>query len=286
MGGLGNQLFQIFATIAYTFKNKHEFIFPYSYELRANTTRYTYWETFLNGLKRYTTDNPEYNITNDTLNSWHTVHMMQHHYEEIPSFINTHNFRIHGYFQSYKYFENVKERIYDMIHLNDAVAEVREENRNLLEDGKYKISMHFRMGDYKHIQYCHNILPYDYYRNALSIATQDLPNMMKIKVLIFCEAEDNDSVMSMVNDMKNIWPSIEFVKVDDRMVDWKQMLLMSLCDSNIIANSSFSWWGAYMNNNTNKNKMVCYPSKWFGPTLQHNYIGDMFPPDWHKIEVN
>ena len=59
------------------------------------------------------------------------------------------------------------------------------------------------------------------------------------------------------------------------------MLLMSLCDHNIIANSSFSWWAAYFN--VNPEKIVCYSSQWFGPKC-NNSTRDLFPENWIKIE--
>jgi len=59
------------------------------------------------------------------------------------------------------------------------------------------------------------------------------------------------------------------------------MILMSCCNSNIIANSSFSWWGAFMNENNEK--IVCYPSTWFGKNFGNNSMNDLFPPSWQKI---
>ena len=76
--------------------------------------------------------------------------------------------------------------------------------------------------------------------------------------------------------------SISFVRVDDNIVDWKQLLLMSLCHHNIIANSSFGWWAAYLNNYINK--IVIYPSEWFGSDFQNKNVLDMFPPTWVKID--
>ena len=70
--------------------------------------------------------------------------------------------------------------------------------------------------------------------------------------------------------------------MDDFIPDWQQMLLMSICNDNIIANSTFSWWGSYFNENPDK--IVCYPGVWFGPKLTQNNTVDLFPEDWKKIE--
>ena len=75
--------------------------------------------------------------------------------------------------------------------------------------------------------------------------------------------------------------NIQFKKATDQLDDWEQLLLMSCCKHNIIANSSFSWWGAYFNDNNDK--IVCYPSIWFGPKLADKDTSDLFPNKWHKI---
>lgn len=60
------------------------------------------------------------------------------------------------------------------------------------------------------------------------------------------------------------------------------MLIISLCECNVIANSTFSWWGAYFN--TNNDKIVCYPNIWFGNACKDkNNIQDLFPENWIKI---
>jgi hypothetical protein len=68
------------------------------------------------------------------------------------------------------------------------------------------------------------------------------------------------------------------VLCDYSIPDYEQLLLMSLTSHNIIANSTFSWWGAYFNNNINK--IVCYPSLWNG---SNNNVKDLFPDSWNKI---
>jgi hypothetical protein len=63
-------------------------------------------------------------------------------------------------------------------------------------------------------------------------------------------------------------------------VDIEDLWLMSLCEKNIIVNSSFSWWGAYLN--TSKDKVVIAPSNWFGPSAGLN-SSDIIPDEWNKI---
>ena len=76
---------------------------------------------------------------------------------------------------------------------------------------------------------------------------------------------------------------VEFIRCPQAVSqDWQQMLVMSCCHHNIIANSSFSWWGAYLNKNIRK--IVCYPSKWFGPKTQHHDTSDLCPEEWTKID--
>ena len=79
--------------------------------------------------------------------------------------------------------------------------------------------------------------------------------------------------------MRDRFPEIEFRGCDTEIEDWQQMLLMSLCSHNILANSTFSWWGAYLN--TDPEKVVVYPGKWINT---HRDLNDLFPSDWIKIK--
>ena len=64
----------------------------------------------------------------------------------------------------------------------------------------------------------------------------------------------------------------------NNLQDYESLILMSLCDHNIIANSSFSWWGAWLNNN--KNKKVVSPKRWFGNQIS---TIDLIPENWITI---
>jgi hypothetical protein len=143
--------------------------------------------------------------------------------------------------------------------------------------------MHFRLGDYKEKQDYHPILPYEYYENALFnifCFRRNWP-LKPYRILYFCEKEDNDIVNTHIEKLKEKYGFVYFVKVDDEIADWKQLLLMSCCDNNIIANSSFSWWAGYFNQNADK--FVCYPHLWFGPKANNN-LEDMFPIEWNHIK--
>mgnify|MGYP003353005778 CR=1 FL=1 len=78
------------------------------------------------------------------------------------------------------------------------------------------------------------------------------------------------------------YPDVEFVKVDDSIIDYEQLVIMSCCNHNIMANSSYSWWGSYLNEY--KQKIVCFPSKWFGEYYEHMYSHkDMMHDSWVRI---
>jgi hypothetical protein len=138
--------------------------------------------------------------------------------------------------------------------------------------------MHFRLGDYKKIQHYHPLLSYEYYKNSLEHILKNIQN--NPSVLYFCEDQDIDQVKEIIKKLNSAFPSILFSRASNNLNDWQQLLVMSACKNNIIANSTFSWWGAYINNY--EDKIVCYPSKWFGPACDKETI-DLFPVDWVKI---
>jgi hypothetical protein len=282
MGGLGNQLFQIFTTIAYGMKYKRNIVFPYSETLNYGITRNTYWNSFLHSLKNMTTISPNSLHNNEQLVAFPQYREYGHHYTEIPN-VDINEMSLFGYFQSPRYFEYEKRNIYRLMKLSESKRKIKVEYPEYFIDGSTVISMHFRLGDYKTNQNSHPLMPYTYYDNSLIHMLLNCKLDDSVTVLYFCEKEDNSEVLQMITKLSKMYSGFTFVKVDDTIEDWKQLMLMSLCDHNIIANSSFSWWGAYFNENDNK--IVCYPSVWFGPSLAQKDVSDMTPPEWNKILV-
>lgn len=270
IGGLGNQLFQIFTVLNYSIKYNKTAVFRNIKELPCpgSTTRYTYWDSFLINLSHL--------LTNDIPNS--LKYTERNNYEPIP-YIDQ-NIELGGYFQCYKYFEENIDKIFDMIQLENIKNTIKNKYNHYFISSNYRISMHFRLGDYKNLQHYHPIQPYSYYENAIKDILNRLQSNIYIDILYFCEKEDNDIVKNTIIKLQEVFPTINFIKIDDDIVDWEQMIIMSLCNSNIIANSSFSWWGAYFNNK--KGKLVTYPSLWFSKNVKIN-ICKMFPSEWIRI---
>uniref|UniRef100_A0A6C0JGB9 Glycosyl transferase family 11 n=1 Tax=viral metagenome TaxID=1070528 RepID=A0A6C0JGB9_9ZZZZ len=284
MGGLGNQLFQIFTTMAYSMQNRIKTVFPYSDVLTVGIERPTYWNSFLKNLVEFTTANSGNNLSNDDLYQYPVIREPHHHYFKLPTQdLVQDNTILFGYYQSHKYFENEKDALFSFIELRKQQIAVKNEFSSYFDNDCHTISMHFRLGDYKEKQDYHPIMPYEYYENALFniLCFQINRPFLPYRVLYFCESEDNDIVSSHIESLKTKYSAIEFVKVDDKIEDWKQLLLMSCCENNIIANSSFSWWAGYFNQN--KDKFVCYPHVWFGPKA-NNILDDMFPIEWNHIK--
>jgi len=303
MGGLGNQLFQIFTTIAYGIRTKRKILFPYTETLEIGISRNTYWSNFLSSIKIMTNFRGDNMPTNEDLLSLPQLRERGHHYQEIPVDIPYPAISLFGYFQSPHYFEAEKKTIFSLIKLAESQQHLRSEHSDLLSDHYVRISLHFRLGDYKANQASHPIMTYEYYDRALMHMLMFCKIDRPVRVLYFCEKDDNDVVCQTIDRLSDKYYGFQFVKVDDAIDDWKQMLIMSLCHHNIIANSSFSWWGAYFNsgtttttttnnnntsnttNNNNDDKIVCYPSTWFGPALADKDTKDLFPTTWQSISA-
>jgi hypothetical protein len=274
MGGLGNQLFQIFALINLSFELKIPFKLPVNKNdivspLDKQSKRPTYWNNIFKILQRFVIQFEEpYVLIKENHNS--TFYDLS----ELP-LQNNKNYKLNGYFQSEKYFVKNYENIKRLIGIDKLREFTKENYKDLLED--QPISLHFRIGDYIKNPECHPILPSEYYINAIN-KIKEIDNINKI--IYFFEKKDIEIINKNINNLKNIFTNIEFIPCPDNLEDWQELLLMSCCKNHIIANSTFSWWGAYFNDDSNK--IVCYPSLWFGDAIKKK-TNDLFPKSWIVI---
>ena len=257
-GGLGNQLFQIFTTIAFSLKNKLIFTFQYTSNLGK---RHTYWHTLLSSIIEHTSQNIDF-ADFIQINQGSTM------FDNPPT--NT-NIVLNGYFQSFLFFEDEFKTIINMLQIDNNRQMYTKQHINC-------VSLHFRWGDYKSLQDCHPILDINYYINAVNYIRIVDPTITHI--YYYCEDDDIEDIEKMVDKIRNEFTDDIIFERNREENDWEEMLSMSSCKHNIIANSSFSWWGAYLNNNPEK--IVCYPSVWFGHLIQEDNTS-MFPKMWIKI---
>jgi hypothetical protein len=272
MGGLGNQLFQIFCGIAYSFESRVSFKINISkFDLVSPvdniSKRPTYWTNFLSNLSAFTY---QQHLAIPTYNEPSFI------YNKIPYI--TQDFKLRGYYQSFKYFDTQYANICKMINLDNQKVLVKEKYNHYFNNKKI-ICIHFRIGDLKNNKGHGPVIDDKYSISALNYMKKNLPDFSNYEILYFGEQEDNTIIVSFIEKI-NIAFKNKYTIIDYAIPDYEQLLLMSLCSHNIIANSTFSWWGAYFN--TNNIKIVCYPSLWFGKNCT-NDTKDLFPESWIKI---
>jgi hypothetical protein len=201
------------------------------------------------------------------LNNGHspTVQERFFHFDEELFSLCPDHVSLHGYFQTEKYFKHIENEIRDDFIFKD---EVLMPCKEMISSIKNPIALHVRRSDYLTNSDNHPPCSIEYYQKALNFFDKDR------NVIIF---SDDPS-----------WCQKQKLFFDDRFMisentdNRVDLCLMSLCDDFIIANSTFSWWGAWLS--TKKNKKVIAPVQWFGTGYTKDYdTKDLIPDDWTRI---
>lgn len=192
-----------------------------------------------------------------------------------------------AYFQELKWWEDYEDAIWEFFQPSDAA--MLEYPRPAFAPS---CSIHYRRGDYTGLPKHFPAPTKKYYEAAMTAVLEKEPN---VKFYVFSDEIDAvEQEWSFDSGMRGYLSGhgqVEFVKgadptpveVVDRKVaptDWKDLFMMSEMDYNIIANSTFSWWGAYLS----VSNEVYYPSKWFGPALKDTPWREGIPEDWTEIK--
>jgi glycosyl transferase family 11 len=179
-----------------------------------------------------------------------------------------------GYFQSERYFNLIAGNLRDWFSPREPLGDTAAAALKRIETSQLPVSVHVRRGDYLNpgtVEY-HGILGETYYREALGRLEASVGQ--EAKLFIF---SDNAAAAEQV---LNFVPKSRLVHVrGDPERPWEDMALMARCQHHVIANSSFSWWGAWLNRSTDK--VVVAPRAWFAPVeLSKRNTGDLYPPGW------
>ena len=157
-----------------------------------------------------------------------------------------------GYWQNENYFKDIRDEILKDFTLKQDISKEAKEYLNQIKNSK-SISLHVRRGDYiqnSHTNKVHGVCDLDYYKMAITYILQKVDNP-----IFFIFSDD-------INWCKKIFDFLENkIFVDKTKSAIEDLELMKNCTHNIIANSTFSWWGAWLNEN--KNKIVIGPNQWF-----------------------
>ncbi len=177
-----------------------------------------------------------------------------------------------GYFQCYKYAEAVKQYILQDFQLKPDLSPYAKSVLHQIQSTPNSVAIHIRRGDYV-VGYngYWQVLSVEYYISAWAKIIQHYPDATP-----YIFSQDMQWCRQNLGFLKNP----VFVTPNDD-VQYEDMILMSACTHNIIANSSYSWWGAYLNQHSNK--IVVCPSHWHKNLNGHTALQDFIPPDWNIV---
>lgn len=252
MGGLGNQMFQAAHAIAQGLKLNRDVVFvPHSWTPMQGRQTDNYLNNIFRNLKFV-----------DNIDDFEKVSEGPWEYSDI--FAKDHNTVFDGYFQSSKNFLGFDSEIRKIFSPNiEFIIEMSEKYPQIKQSNT--LSIHVRRGDCFMNPDIHPIANEKYFERAL--------NEIGEYSHIFVFSDDKNWVKENLK-----FDSVTYVEDED----YREMWLMSLCKNHIIVNSTFSWWGTFLN--PNPFKKIVAPSIWFGPRGPKNYK-DIYEPNWKILEV-
>jgi hypothetical protein len=180
---------------------------------------------------------------------------------------------IEGHFQSEKYFKSIRGVLLKHFVISQKLSKYTQSIEKKILESKNSCSIHVRRGDFinKVNKNIHGACSFPYYKKAVEY--------IQNKVGVVNHFIFSDDISWVKENL--ILENATYITSETPRIPHEDIYLMSLCSHNIIANSSFSWWGAWLNQNSNK--IVMAPKKWFeNKKLQEN-SKDIFCESWKKI---
>ena len=271
LGRLGNQMFEYAALRGIAARHSYEWCIPPSD--RKGIENYSLHECF-----KLSSDRREGIMEPCQYAQEPHFHFSEELFEKCPD-----NLSLHGFFQSWRYFANVKEQLREDFTFHDGILNPCLEMMEELE-GQEPIMLHVRRGEpnltdprgfkwsYTQCGSMHPVQPVEYYEKALSRFHKDQP------VIVFSDSVDWVKEQEFFKPDRFMISEPEDKYADGSFTPYADLCLMSLCSHAIIANSSMSWWGAWLQ--TNPDKIVIAPKMWFGPDYKDKDTKDLYCPEW------
>ena len=268
MGGLGNQMFQLATAYAYAKQNNGKLTVLRN--KKEADGRSLYWDNMLYRFQEFLVDKlPE------GLEQWRESGATE--FSIIPS-LPLNGLFLNGYLQSAKYFGDatIQEEIKELFKPSHTIMCNIQSRYNILLKNKERIVVvHARRTDYlknQDIINYHGPLSIDYYNEAINKMSNEIEDPIFILA-----ADDSSFWSSVINELPQLNNRNIYIIDDDNEI--RTLALLQQFQHFIIANSTFSWWAAWLSKDTKK---VIAPSKWFGPTGPQNYK-DIYIPSWELI---
>ena len=271
-GRLGNQMFQYASMRGIASVKGFDWVVPP--ENYDHTANYALFETFkMTNVQEKNIGFVEGEILKETI----------HCYDKNLVDSCSDNTNLDGFFQTEKYFENIADEIRSDFTFKDEYLKPCKEFIDSLETTP--IFLHIRRGDAIGKEHYHPVAPMSYYVEALKRFDEDTPCFVFSDDLDWCKSQDlfkSDKFLFNDNIERYDYQSMDGSgSMQYTLLPHVDLCLMSLCSGAIIVNSSFSWWGAWLQNNRGK---VIASKPWFGPSASHLDTSDVVPDHWEIID--
>lgn len=253
-GQLGNQMFIIAATTSLALDHGATPVFPSLLYKKDSNIPLNYTKIFY---RLNTSLSPEVEISLQ----YYEPH---YHYAPIPY---QENMRILGWFQSEKFFKSHRQEIIELFSPDQEIKDYLNEKYGDIISDQNTVAVHFR--SYEGVCGVHSVhcqYDLDYYQKAISLFPAESLFVVFSNDIEWCK-----------KNFAGIDRKFRFIEGEPHYID---LYLMSMCRSNIICNSSFSWWAAYLN--LNPDKVVVAPPHWVNPSFAID--SDVYPDEWIRIK--
>ena len=278
-GGLGNQLFQYAAGYSLAKKTNRKFVMDLSHYEKSGSRSYQLDKLHISATAW------DGQVPNKILSRLLTSKLFSlksvlkiykeygHHFDPVVDKISHGQIYLKGFFQSSRYFMNFQNDIRSEFSLKRPLDHFSGLWKNRICNSKNSVAIHIRRGDYitNHTAAAiHGQLTLDYYRRAMDLMSKILDGNPQFYVF----SDDTDFAEQSFSGIRNL-----HVVKNQANRSWEDMFLMASCNNFIIANSSYSWWGAWLNRS--KKNVIIAPAQWFSAEkLQRTNTLDIYEDDW------